>query len=74
MPLVKNAYLWRRPCGVCSADQWLPCARRQHSTGAMDGIAVHAEDTFNASARTPLRLKIGTQAHWINTASPACWL
>ena len=37
---------------------------------AMDGIAVHAEDTFNASARTPLRLKIGTQAHWINTGHP----
>ena len=37
---------------------------------AMDGIAVHAEDTFSASARTPLRLKIGTQAHWINTGHP----
>lgn len=37
---------------------------------AMDGIAVQAEDTFNASARTPLRLKIGTQAHWINTGHP----
>lgn len=37
---------------------------------AMDGIAVHAEDTFNASARAPLRLKIGAQAHWINTGHP----
>lgn len=37
---------------------------------AMDGIAVQAEDTFSASARTPLRLKIGTQAHWINTGHP----
>ena len=37
---------------------------------AMDGIAVHAEDTFNASARTPLRLRIGEQAHWINTGHP----
>ena len=37
---------------------------------AMDGIAVHAEDTFTASARTPLRLKIGEQAHWINTGHP----
>lgn len=37
---------------------------------AMDGIAVHAEDTFTASARTPLRLKLGEQAHWINTGHP----
>ena len=37
---------------------------------AMDGIAVHAEDTFTASARTPLRLRIGEQARWINTGHP----
>ncbi len=37
---------------------------------AMDGIAVHAEDTFSASARKPLRLKIGAEAHWINTGRP----
>jgi len=37
---------------------------------AMDGIAVHAEATFTASARTPLRLKLGKQAHWINTGHP----
>ena len=37
---------------------------------AMDGIAVQAEDTFTASARTPLRLKIGEQAYWINTGHP----
>lgn len=37
---------------------------------AMDGIAVNAEDTFAASARRPLRLKLGVQAHWINTGRP----
>ncbi len=37
---------------------------------AMDGIAVNAEDTFSASARKPLRLEMGRQAHWINTGHP----
>jgi len=37
---------------------------------AMDGIAVNAEDTFAASARNPLRLRIGQNAHWINTGRP----
>lgn len=37
---------------------------------AMDGVAVLAADTFSASARRPLRLKVGQQAHWINTGRP----
>lgn len=37
---------------------------------AMDGIAVNAGDTFSASARKPLRLEMGRQAHWINTGHP----
>lgn len=34
---------------------------------AMDGIAVRAEDTFGASERRPVTLRIGENAHWINT-------
>lgn len=37
---------------------------------AMDGVAVRATDTFGASARRPLELKIGDKAHWINTGHP----
>lgn len=37
---------------------------------AMDGVAVLASDTFSASARRPLRLKVGRQAHWINIGRP----
>lgn len=37
---------------------------------AMDGIAVAAESTFSASARRPLRLKVGRDAFWINTGHP----
>ena len=51
-----------------------PVAARRSSPAfhgaAMDGIAVHAEDTFTASARNPLRLRIGDEAHWINTGHP----
>lgn len=34
---------------------------------AMDGIAVRAEDTFGASERRRKTLRIGQEAHWINT-------
>lgn len=37
---------------------------------AMDGVAVRAEDTFGASPRRPMRLKVGEQAFWINTGHP----
>lgn len=37
---------------------------------AMDGVALLAMDTFTASARKPLKLKIGEKAHWINTGRP----
>ena len=51
-----------------------PVAARRSSPAfhgaAMDGIAVNAEDTFAASPRNPLRLELGTAAHWINTGHP----
>ena len=37
---------------------------------AMDGVAVHAEDTFGASEHRPKTLEIGKNAHWINTGHP----
>ncbi len=37
---------------------------------AMDGIAVRAEATFQASPRRPLELAIDKDAFWINTGSP----
>ncbi len=51
-----------------------PVAARRSSPAfhgaAMDGIAVRAEDTFCACPQHPLRLEVGTQAHWINTGHP----
>lgn len=37
---------------------------------AMDGVAVRASDTFRASERTPVALRVGAGAHWVNTGFP----
>ncbi len=37
---------------------------------AMDGYAVKAKDTFTATEREPIRLKIGENAVWIETGDP----
>lgn len=39
-------------------------------SAAMDGYAVRARDTFLATERQPVRLKIGISAHWIETGDP----
>lgn len=39
-------------------------------SAAMDGYAVRAKDTFTATEREPVRLKIGIDAHWIETGDP----
>ena len=40
------------------------------NAAAMDGIAVQAEKTFSASEYQPLRLKVGQEAHFVNTGEP----
>lgn len=51
-----------------------PVAARRSSPAfhgaAMDGIAVRADATFAASARSPLRLELDREAFWINTGRP----
>ncbi|MDR0882812.1 MAG: molybdopterin biosynthesis protein [Candidatus Adiutrix sp.] len=37
---------------------------------AMDGVAVIAETTFGASERRPKTLRVGSEAHWVNTGRP----
>ena len=37
---------------------------------AMDGIAVRAEQTFGTTAENPRRLRVGRDAHWVNTGQP----
>ena len=37
---------------------------------AMDGIAVRAEETFGTTVDKPRRLRVGRDAHWVNTGQP----
>ncbi|MDQ3811751.1 MAG: molybdopterin biosynthesis protein [Chloroflexota bacterium] len=41
-----------------------------YHAAAMDGIAVRAEDTVGASESTPLVLRAGQQATWVDTGDP----
>ncbi len=43
-----------------------------YHSAAMDGIAVKAEDTYGTTERYPMKLKLGTDAVWINTGQPIC--
>jgi putative molybdopterin biosynthesis protein len=38
-----------------------------YHAAAMDGIAVRAEETLGASETSPLQLRVGTQAVWVDT-------
>ena len=39
-------------------------------SAAMDGISVRAEHTFGARPESPMELRIGIDANWINTGQP----
>jgi putative molybdopterin biosynthesis protein len=39
-------------------------------SAAMDGISVRAENTFGARPESPMKLRLGTDAKWINTGQP----
>src|ERR671932_2787397 len=41
-----------------------------YHAAAMDGIAVRAEETLGASETSPLRLRLGEQATWVDTGDP----
>src|SRR5918912_4457218 len=41
-----------------------------YHASAMDGIAVRAEETLGASETSPLRLRLGEQATWVDTGDP----
>jgi putative molybdopterin biosynthesis protein len=41
-----------------------------YHAAAMDGIAVRAEETVGASETSPVQLKVGDQATWVDTGDP----
>jgi len=49
---------------------WARVPSPHYHAAAMDGAAVQAEDTFGASETSPVRLRLGEQAQWVDTGKP----
>ena len=55
---------------VTAAPVWARESSPHYYASAMDGIAVRAAETVGASETSPIRLKVGSQATWIDTGDP----
>lgn len=55
---------------VTAAPVWARISSPHYHASAMDGYAVHAEDTRGASETQPVHLVIGRQAHYVDTGDP----
>lgn len=55
---------------VTAAPLWAKISSPHYHAAAMDGVAVRAEETHGASETSPLRLKTGEQALWVDTGDP----
>jgi putative molybdopterin biosynthesis protein len=55
---------------VTARPIWAEISSPHYHASAMDGVAVRAEDTNLASESSPIQLKIGEQAQWIDTGEP----
>jgi putative molybdopterin biosynthesis protein len=55
---------------VTAAPVFAAYSSPSYHGAAMDGYAVRAEDTFGASEERPLTLRLGEQAHPVNTGQP----
>lgn len=49
---------------------WAKSSSPHYDSAAMDGIAVRSIDTNGATETSPIRLKIGPQAQWVDTGDP----
>ena len=58
------------PGRVTSQPVWARMSSPHYHSAAMDGVAVRAQDTHGASKTSPLTLKLGDQARWIDTGDP----
>ncbi|MGQ9858836.1 MAG: molybdopterin biosynthesis protein [Thermodesulfobacteriota bacterium] len=58
-------------CGrVTARAVFAKCSAPSYHAAAMDGVAVRAEDTYLAHPERPLTLKLGLEAHMVNTGHP----
>ena len=53
-----------------AAPVWAAISNPHYHVAAMDGAAVRADDTRGASEATPIRLKVGPEAEWVDTGDP----
>jgi len=52
---------------VTAEPVWARISSPHYHAAAMDGAAVRSVDTAGASEKTPVRLRIGEQAQWVDT-------
>ena len=55
---------------VTAEPVWAKISSPHYDSAAMDGVAVRARDTVGATETSPLRLKLGDQAVWVDTGDP----
>ena len=55
---------------VTAQTLWAKVSSPHYDSAAMDGVAVRARDTLGATETSPLRLKLGQQALWVDTGDP----
>jgi putative molybdopterin biosynthesis protein len=55
---------------VTAGPVWAALSNPHYHGAAMDGAAVRAEETLGASEATPIRLRLGPQAEWVDTGDP----
>jgi putative molybdopterin biosynthesis protein len=55
---------------VTAQPIWAKISSPHYHAAAMDGAAIRAEDTDGASETSPVQLRIGGQAQWIDTGDP----
>ena len=55
---------------VTAEPVWAKVSSPHYDSAAMDGVAVRARDTVGATETSPLRLKLGDQAVWVDTGDP----
>src|SRR3989304_3722438 len=52
---------------VTARPVWAALSSPHYHAAAMDGVAVRASETRGASEATPITLRVGDQARWVDT-------
>ena len=55
---------------VTAVPVWAAVCSPHYHASAMDGVALRAADTVGASETSPIRLRIGDGAAWVDTGDP----